>query len=145
MRKELRRNLFYLFAGWSGRFGNSFEASKSFHKDQETANATGTTPDFEFSALQVKIRSTLQVFLRFINLPLLSVHDIGFVLRSLLRRTSLARGRRTLHISGLASQLQRAKGKQNEANFSRLLIGPRSKNEQMKDEFGYYSAHAICT
>jgi len=52
LKKDLRRNLFYLFAGWSGRFGLPF--AHSGHHTMKTAALDKSTPtDFEFSALQV--------------------------------------------------------------------------------------------
>ena len=47
LKKDLRRNLFYLFAGWSGRFGQPFSHSRSSTLDRSTPS------EFEFSALQV--------------------------------------------------------------------------------------------
>ena len=50
IRKEPRRNLFNLFAGWSGRFGQIFGLSS------RTASTTDNTcTEFEFSALQAML------------------------------------------------------------------------------------------
>jgi len=46
IRKELRRHLFNLFAGWSGRFG------QLFGMNTRPANNDNTCTEFEFSALQ---------------------------------------------------------------------------------------------
>ena len=61
LKKELRRNLFYLFAGWSGRFSLPFEGKASLADDPAAASAivasaaaaTSPTTEFEFSALKV--------------------------------------------------------------------------------------------
>lgn len=50
MKKNLRRNLFYLFAGWSGKFGHPFESS---HHMKGSVSEQPT--DFELSALESMI------------------------------------------------------------------------------------------
>ena len=49
IRKELRKNLFYLFAGWSGRFGQLFGVNS------RTSYPENTCTEFEFSALQAML------------------------------------------------------------------------------------------
>jgi hypothetical protein len=54
LKKDLRRNLFYLFTSWAGKFGNPFE--KSATTNSETNQ---TTSDFEFSSLRAMISTML--------------------------------------------------------------------------------------
>ena len=81
LRKELRRDLFYLFAGWAGKHGQAFDPNhasgggqahggqqqQSQHQQQqqkssyagltsEDTASSSLTGDFEFSALQVRWR-----------------------------------------------------------------------------------------
>ena len=49
IRKDLRRNLFTLFAGWSGRFGQLFGIKTN------PANSDNTCTEFEFMALQTML------------------------------------------------------------------------------------------
>ena len=82
LRKELRRDLFYLFAGWAGKHGQAFDpnnsaaqggqphgsqqqgsqqqqqqqqqhSNKSAAASDESGGVSSLTGDFEFSALQV--------------------------------------------------------------------------------------------
>ena len=50
LKKDLRRNLFYLFTSWAGKFGNPFEKSATTNSE-----ASQTTSDFEFSSLRAMI------------------------------------------------------------------------------------------
>ncbi len=72
LKKELRRNLFYLFSGWSGKFGLPFEGGgggKGGAVSEDAAAAGGggggsaaapassawpPITEFEFSALRVR-------------------------------------------------------------------------------------------
>jgi hypothetical protein len=62
IRKELRKNLFNLFAGWAGRFGQIFGfntrptalGSTSYSSNNNNNNNT-TCTEFEFSALQAML------------------------------------------------------------------------------------------
>jgi hypothetical protein len=49
IRKELRKNLFNLFAGWAGRFGQIFGFNT-----RPANGPNGPCTEFEFSALQVQ-------------------------------------------------------------------------------------------
>ena len=50
LKKDLRNNLFYLFAGWSGKFGQAFDQS-SLSK----MTTDGPPTEFEYSALESMI------------------------------------------------------------------------------------------
>lgn len=54
MKKDLRRNLFYLFAAWSGKFGRPIETNPGKSVSKEDSPTSAITNDFEFSSLQVR-------------------------------------------------------------------------------------------
>ncbi len=57
LRKDLRRNLFYLFASWSGKFGLPFDQVKSSVSLVTSTTETDSTAitEFEFSSLRAMI------------------------------------------------------------------------------------------
>ena len=51
LKKDLRNSLFYLFAGWSGKFGQAFDQPLLSIK-MSHSTSDGSTTEFEFAALE---------------------------------------------------------------------------------------------
>ena len=55
LKKDLRRNLFYLFASWAGKYGQAFVKSSNFDANSSNNSNQNAQSDFEFSCLRAMI------------------------------------------------------------------------------------------